>query len=57
MTTEPLKPCPFCGYAAIKERTVCDLAVLCTNPKCRASIIIDNQRRPSAISRWNRRTP
>ncbi|MDE2104449.1 MAG: Lar family restriction alleviation protein, partial [Patescibacteria group bacterium] len=68
--TEELKPCPFCGSAAIvrpEEEEGCGFYVCCSSPDCFCCIGEGYDRsampehsfaaREDAIAAWNRRAP
>ena len=60
MSAPKLKPCPFCGGEAFKEKTVTDGSVWCSG--CGAQITKSHGRyvlpgEVRAVKAWNRRTP
>jgi Lar family restriction alleviation protein len=54
---ETLKPCPFCGYAAILDDSCSDFTVLCSccGASPRHSDLGEDQTKRLAIKAWNTR--
>lgn len=57
------KPCPFCGFVATLQNTVCDVSITCDRSSCRATIVVHKRGTKKteqdwidlAITKWNLR--
>lgn len=54
-TAEKLKPCPFCGGAAILQHIRAGHRVCCDNPECIVSPEVVEDSPDEAIAAWNTR--
>lgn len=57
---EELKPCPFCGAAAISESNIPTKglhAVCCENAECPVKPFVVGMTMEEASKRWNTRSP
>lgn len=52
-----LKPCPFCGDEACLTRNPHkpEFLVMCTNPRCKAYVLVKNANPVIAVENWNTR--